>query len=120
MRILYLEDDPGNLALIQRVAMMHNDQLITVQHPEKAYEEIETGHFDLILTDIELGLEVMDGLDFTAFLREKGITIPIVSITAYDFEEYYRRSAEAGTDDHIVKPISVSELITLLDKFRPQ
>ena len=109
MRILYLEDDPANLALIQRVAQMHSDQLVTVQHPEDAINELEKGSFDLIMTDVELGLEVMDGLDFTAYLRENGVTTPIVSITAYDFEEYYRRSEQAGTNYHIVKPISVQD-----------
>jgi two-component system, NarL family, sensor histidine kinase BarA len=118
MRILYLEDDPANLALIQRVAQMHSDQLITVSDPETAINELETGDFDLILTDVNLGSEVMDGLDFTAYLRENGITTPIVSITAYDFQEYARRSEQAGTDFHIVKPISVQDLINLLDHFR--
>lgn len=118
MRILYLEDDPGNLALIQRVAQMHNDELVTVQHPEAAIDQMEQQTFDLIITDIELGLEVMDGLDFTAYLRDNGVTIPIISITAYDFEEYEQRSAAAGTNYHVVKPIAVNELIALLDEFR--
>lgn len=118
MRILYLEDDPGNLALIERVAQMHQDELVTVLHPEDALNYIEQQGFDLIITDIELGLEVMDGLDFVAYLRENGLETPIVSITAYDFEEYSRRSEAAGTDYHIVKPISVQKLVDLLDKFR--
>lgn len=118
MRILYLEDDPANLALIQRVAQQHNDDLVTVQHPEDAFNELQAGVFDLIITDVELGLEVMDGLDFTAYLRDNGYTLPIISITAYDFEEYSRRSEAVGTDYHIVKPISVSDLLALLDEFR--
>ena len=118
MRILYLEDDPANLALIQRVAQLHNDELVTVDNPEDAFGVLEHEIFDLIITDVELGLEVMDGLDFTAALRGHGITTPIVSITAYDFEEYSRRSAEVGTDYHIVKPISVNNLIALFDEFR--
>ncbi len=118
MRILYLEDDPANLALIERVAQMHTDELVTVQHPEDALGHIENQGFDLIITDIELGLEVMDGLDFVAYLRENGLETPIVSITAYDFEEYSRRSEQAGTDYHIVKPVSVQKLVDLLDQFR--
>jgi CheY-like chemotaxis protein len=118
MRILYLEDDSANLALIHRVAQLHSDQLVTVRRPEEAIRELENGSFDLIMTDVNLGHEVMDGLDFTVYLRENGVKTPIVSITAYDFEEYTRRSEAAGTDYHIVKPISVQALIQLLDKFR--
>jgi CheY-like chemotaxis protein len=118
VRILYLEDDPSNLALIQRVAQAHNDDLITVQHPEDALDELERTDFDLIIADIELGLEFMDGLDFVAYLRENGMTLPIVSITAYDFDEYVRRSEQVGTNYHIVKPVSVPKLLELLDRFR--
>jgi CheY-like chemotaxis protein len=60
----------------------------------------------------------MDGLEFTAYLREAGVQTPIVMVTAYDFDAYYRRSIEAGSDYHLLKPISVNELIALLDEFR--
>jgi len=118
MRILYLEDDLSNLALIERVVQLHNDQLVTVSHPEDALTELESGVFDLIITDIQLGLDVMDGLDFTAYLRDNGLETPIVSLTAYDFDEYHRRSEEAGTNYHIVKPIDIGDLMALLDEFR--
>lgn len=118
MRILYLEDDPSNLALVERVARMHNDELITVQHPQAAYDELVSGPFDIFITDIQLGPDVMDGLDFTAYLRENGLDIPIIAITAYDYDDYKRRSAEAGTTHHIVKPVSVGDLVALFDQFR--
>lgn len=118
MRILYLEDDPSNLALIERVVQLHNDELVTVTNPEDALSQLEVGLFDLIITDIQLGLDVMDGLDFTAYLRDNGLETPIVSITAYDFDEYHRRSEEAGTNYHIVKPVAIGDLMALLDEFR--
>ena len=118
MRILYLEDDPSNLALIERVAQMHGDELLCVQHPSDAIDVVSENAIDLIITDIHLGLEDFDGLDFTAHLREMGSNTPIIAITAYDFEDYRRRSAEVGTDYHIVKPISINDLVSLLDQFR--
>ncbi len=119
MRILYLEDDPSNLALIDRVAHMHGDELITVQSPEEAWQALQEEYFDLIITDIQLGPDVMDGLDFTAYLRENGVQTPIVAITAYDFDDYRRRSEEVGTNYHLVKPVAINDLIALLDEFRP-
>lgn len=118
MRILYLEDDPSNLALIDRVAQMHHDELITVQNPSDALDVLQNEPIDLFITDIHLGFEEMDGLDFTAYLRENGLDIPIIAITAYDYEEYRRRSKEVGTDYHIVKPIAVSDLVDLINQFR--
>lgn len=118
MRILYLEDDPSNLALIERVAQMHGDELVTVQHPDEAFDILGEHIVDLIITDIHLGLEDFDGLDFTAYLRDHGSQIPVIAITAYDYEDYRRRSAEVGTDYHIVKPISINDLVSLLDQYR--
>lgn len=118
MRILYLEDDTSNLALIERVAHMHNDELLTVQTPNEALDILETQRFDVIITDIHLGIDDFDGLDFTAYLRENGFDVPIIAITAYDYEDYRRRSAAVGTDYHIVKPISINDLVNLLEQFR--
>lgn len=118
MRILYLEDDPSNLALIERVAQMHQDDLILVQHPADALDVLQAEPIDLFITDIHLGPDEMDGLDFTAYLRENGLEIPIIAITAYDYEEYRRRSQEVGTDYHIVKPIAIGDLVELFNQFR--
>lgn len=118
MRILYLEDDPSNLALIERVAHMYEDDLVTVQTPKEALSILENHEVDVIITDIHLGNDEFDGLDFTAYLRENGLQTPIIAITAYDYEDYRRRSAAVGTDYHIVKPVSINELVKLLEQYR--
>ncbi|NDJ86601.1 MAG: response regulator [Chloroflexi bacterium] len=118
MRILYLEDDQDNLALIGRVAHMHGDELVTVETPDDALAELQIDPFDLIIVDIALGPDVMDGLEFAAYLRDNGLQTPIIAITAYDFDEYRHRSAEIGTQYHIVKPVAIEDLVAVLDEFR--
>ncbi|KAB2866006.1 MAG: response regulator [Anaerolineae bacterium] len=118
MRILYLEDDPANLALFDRIAQLYGDEIITVAHPEDAIAELQSDAFDLIVADVYLGTGVMDGIEFAEHLRSAGLQTPIISITAYDFEEYERRSEEAGAEYHIVKPIAVNDLIAVINQFR--
>lgn len=118
MRVLYVEDDLANLALVERVFNMSGDELYAYPDAESALDEADMLSFDLIITDIHLGENTMDGLDFTATLRDNGIEVPIIAITAYDFEEYERRSVDVGSDIYMVKPISPQELINLLDTFR--
>lgn len=118
MRILYLDDDPANLALLERIAQLRSDELVSVGHPEDALAELQSNQFDLIVADVHLGTGVMDGLEFAEYLRSLGLQTPIISITAYDFDEYERRSEEAGTEYHIVKPIAVNDLIAVIDRFR--
>jgi CheY-like chemotaxis protein len=118
MRILYLEDDPANLALLERISQLNGDELVTVANAEDAIVELQNIHFDLIVADVHLGTGVMDGLEFAEYLRDAGLQTPIISITAYDFDEYERRSEQAGTEYHIVKPIAVNDLIAVINRFR--
>jgi two-component system, NarL family, capsular synthesis sensor histidine kinase RcsC len=118
MRILYIEDNPTNVALINRVIQMSGDELHTFDTAEDALEKSDISSFDVIITDIFLGENLMDGLDFTATLRERGVTAPIIAITAYDFDAYERRSMDAGSDFYLVKPIAPVDIVNLLNNLR--
>jgi CheY-like chemotaxis protein len=118
MRILYIEDEPSNLALLDRVTQMSGDTVVSYPTAEEALHEADFASFDVIVTDIHLGENAMDGLDFTERLRNIGINVPIIAITAYDFDEYARRSSEVGSDYYIVKPVSPTDLVSLLDELR--
>lgn len=118
MRILYIEDSPANIALLDRVVQMSGDELYTYPSAEDALEQSDIHSFDLIITDIHLGENVMDGLDFTELLRHNGVDIPVIAITAYDFDEYQQRSEVAGSDVYLVKPVSPRDLMKLFDQFR--
>lgn len=120
MRVLYIEDNPANLAFVERVIQMSGDELSSYPDAETAIDSEELDKFDLIITDIHLGEGVMDGLDFTALLRRHGVNVPIVALTAYDFQEYEQRSFDVGSDLYMVKPISPQSLLDLLDQFRPE
>lgn len=118
MRILYVEDNMANVALLERVVQQVGDDLFTYYSAEDALAEADLHSFDLIFTDIHLGEGVMDGLEFAATLRANGVQAPIISVTAFDFDEYERRSNEAGSDLYLVKPISPQELIDLINHYR--
>ena len=120
MRILYIEDNMANVALVDRVTQMSGDELFTYSSAEDAMNDADIHSFDLIITDINLGENAMDGLDFTHALRDHGVDVPIIAITAYDFDEYQRRSEAAGSNLYMVKPVSPKDLVNLLDKFRKQ
>lgn len=119
MRIIYIEDDPTNIALVERVARMAHDTLTTFLTAESAAFAIQPGDADLILTDIDFG-EGMTGLELTQILRQRGIDSPIVAITAYDLHDYIRWAEEAGSDEFMVKPVNVPDLISMLDHYRPE
>lgn len=118
MKIIYVEDNPANVALVERISRMNNDELITYTQPDIAYENINPGDVDLILMDINLGDANTNGLQLTKMLREKGVDDPIVVITAYDAMGYPEQFRTAGFNEYVLKPVSVRGMIELINAYR--
>ena len=68
-----------------------------------------TGDPDLILLDVML--PKMNGFDICAKLRDAGITVPIIMLTAREEETDKVFGLEAGADDYMTKPFSMRELL---------
>ena len=120
MHIIYVEDDLTNIALVERVLHHTTDTLSTFTTAEEAAARIQPGDADLILTDLDFGMGNMNGLQLTEILRGRGIKVPIIAITAYDLQDYARWAEEAGSDEYVVKPVSVPALLNILDYYRPE
>ncbi len=117
MRIVYVEDNLANIALVERICHMSQDNLRTFVDAETALSHIEPGEADLILMDLHLGNHRMNGLELTQLLRQKGVDIPIVAITAYDtlFSNQYE---SAGLDKYVKKPVAVQDMLNLINAYR--
>jgi CheY-like chemotaxis protein len=117
MNIVYVEDDSTNVLLLERVTNSTGDELFTFADAETALDSDMIWDADLFLVDIHLPGS-MNGLDMTDVLRQNGINVPIVMITAYDLPDYIQRCREVGGDLYLVKPVSVPELVELLNDYR--
>jgi PAS domain S-box-containing protein len=84
---------------------------------QEAIALIETRQFDIVLMDISM--PVMDGLTAASILREKGIAIPLVALTAMASQEERTRCLEQGFDEFLPKPIRTPNLIQILQKYLP-
>lgn len=118
MRIIYVEDNLANVALIERICHMNEDELTTFSEAESALAEISPGSADLILMDLNLGNRSMDGLRLTRMLRQKGVSEPIVAITAYDTMGYADQYVAAGCNDYVRKPVSIRKMLNLINAYR--
>ncbi len=65
--------------------------------------------YDLIISDIMM--PVMDGYEFIRLLRDSGNTTPVIMITAKDAFDDMRLGFLLGTDDYMVKPVNVNEMV---------
>ena len=81
----------------------------TAEDGEKALDVLEKTNIDLIISDIMM--PNMDGYELTRQLRQAKYDIPILMVTAKESFEDKQKGFMAGTDDYMVKPIDINEMI---------
>ncbi|WP_293871223.1 response regulator [Flavobacterium sp.] len=110
--ILVVEDNKINQVVTKKIIQSSNMTCTIVDDGYAALVAIERESFDLILMDINMPL--INGFETTRKIREKGITIPIIALTAFDKEEVTEEAISAGMNDIIVKPFEPSKLFQVI------
>ena len=108
-KILIAEDDRELRQLFQHVLTKNGYAVTGVSNGEEAMDAIDAGYYDLIISDIMM--PKMDGYQLVRALREAGLTIPVMMITAKDAFDDMRMGFLSGTDDYMVKPVNVNEMV---------
>ena len=116
-KILVVEDDSVNqktiLAMLKKIGLETDVANDGNQAVQKATDE----HFDLVLMDMHM--PNMNGYEATKALRKKGLTIPIVALTASVMKSDADRCLAAGCDHYLPKPIDRKKLFETLGKYLP-
>lgn len=108
-RILVVEDDAELRQLFRRVLEKNGYQALEAADGQQALDVLDTNYIDLIISDVMM--PVMDGYELVRSLREADIAIPVLMITAKDAFDDMRRGFLSGTDDYMVKPVNVNEMV---------
>lgn len=108
-RILIVEDDFELRQLFQKVLTQNGYSVKGVENGKAALAALEKEYADLIISDIMM--PVMDGYELVRTLREVNIQIPVLMITAKDAFDDMRMGFLSGTDDYMVKPVNVNEMV---------
>lgn len=109
LKILIAEDDTELRQLFSHVLTKNGYVVKGVSNGQEALDVLDHDYYDLIISDIMM--PVMDGYELVRQLREAGSTIPIMMITAKDAFDDMRMGFLSGTDDYMVKPINVNEMV---------
>ncbi len=111
-RMLVVDDGPSNRKLIDLVLRRAGVEVALAEEGRMAVELAASQTFDLILMDMQM--PVMDGYTATRELRRRGLTIPIIALTAHAMREHRRKCLEAGCSGYLPKPIQQDLLLTEL------
>ncbi|GHU33441.1 DNA-binding response regulator [Betaproteobacteria bacterium] len=108
MRLLLVEDDPMIGASVQRGLKLNGYTVDWVRDGDAAELALSSEVHELILLD--LGLPRKSGLELLAAWRRKGMSLPVLVITARDSVADRVKGLDVGADDYLVKPFDLDEL----------
>lgn len=113
MKILVVEDNIELNQTLKEILETEGYIVDGVLDSKEALRLIDKIDYDLIILDIML--PEIDGYAVAKIVREKGITTPIVMLTALGELDNKLRGFQIGADDYIVKPFEVPELLARIN-----
>lgn len=113
-RVLVVEDNPDGLETLMALLAMLGHEVEGAADGAEAIERAASFQPDVVLLD--LGLPVMDGFEVARRLRQDARTagVVIAALTGWGSEGDRQRTAEAGFDAHLTKPIELPALEAVL------
>ncbi|MEK7063692.1 MAG: response regulator transcription factor [Patescibacteria group bacterium] len=110
MRILIIEDEEKLAEALSRGLTHKGYAVDVINDGEKGLTRISLHRADYDLVILDLMLPTVDGLTICKEVRELGITVPILVLTARNETDSKVELLLAGADDYLVKPFSFDEL----------
>ena len=108
-KVLIVDDEPGQLSLTKEVAKSMGFEIDTAENGKIGLEKLESGEFDIVLTDIQM--PILDGFELIRSIRsnEKYKDLPVIALSGRtDIErEIY---TEVGFNNKLLKPYKPEEL----------
>ncbi len=107
--ILIIEDEPKMREGLKDNLLIEGYEVDGTGDGGDGLAKLTTGSYDLALLDVML--PTMSGFDVLRSARERGITTPIIMLTAKGEEIDRVLGLELGADDYVLKPFSLRELL---------
>ncbi|MFT7651448.1 MAG: signal transduction histidine kinase/serine/threonine protein kinase/CheY-like chemotaxis protein [Candidatus Azotimanducaceae bacterium] len=117
-KILVAEDNPINQQLALEFLQRAGAIVDIAETGREAVTAAVNNTYDVVLMDIHM--PEMDGLEATATIREQGLNLPIIAVSADAFAERKALAFEAGCNDYVTKPIDFDKLLQSLENLMPK
>jgi two-component system, OmpR family, response regulator len=112
MRILVVEDNPRIAGFLQKGLREEGYVVEVAADGDTAWEKATTQGFDAAVVDVMI--PGRSGIELVRDLREQGVRLPVLMLTARDGTEDKVAGLDAGADDYLAKPFAFSELTARL------
>ena len=112
-RILIVDDNEDNRDVLSRRLQRKGFEVTCAAGGQQAIEQAGSDRPDLILMD--MNMPELDGWEATSRIRQDGITVPIVAITAHAMAGDREKCLAAGCDDYDTKPVEFPRLLSKIE-----
>jgi CheY-like chemotaxis protein len=114
--VLIVEDNEDAREMLALLLEGHGFSVGTAGDGREGVEKASSGEWDVAIVDI--GLPGLDGYEVARRVRasDAGDGLLLIALSGYGRPEDRERSAEAGFDRHLVKPVETKVLFELLDR----
>ena len=114
-RILIVEDNEELSFVLSKFLELNNAITIPVSSGEEALKKVFSEDYDLIFMDIEL--PKVSGLEILKQIRNKGLKVPVVAISARSTKKDSEILLQSGCDEYISKPFVFKQIANVLEKY---
>ncbi len=108
-RILVVDDGAENRELVRLVLEETGLLVGEAENGQVALDALQAEAYDLVLMDMQM--PVMDGVTATRMIRERGLQIPVLALTANAMKGFEARINEAGFSGFHIKPLNIDGLL---------
>lgn len=113
LKLLFVEDEQDLLDIISGALVKLKANFLTANNGVEALERLEeNSDIDAVITDINM--PYMNGLEMIQNMKERGLDIPIIVMSAHTETEYLEKAKEFGVDEYILKPFDFIKFIDLI------
>jgi len=116
-RVLVVDDNKTNLIVASDLLQLYDITAETVASGKQAIELVQRKDYDIVFMDHRM--PEMSGTETTKRIRELGLPVTIVALTASVITNAREKMLAAGMDDYLSKPIVKAELTRMLKKWIP-
>jgi CheY-like chemotaxis protein len=110
--ILVVDDDPSILMTLAEFLDMEGYAVETATNGAEALTAMDAVHPSLVLLDMRM--PVLDGWGFARILKERGITLPIMVMTAA--QDARQWANEVGAAGYLSKPFDLPDILTAVER----
>ncbi|NTU73551.1 response regulator, partial [Candidatus Roizmanbacteria bacterium] len=120
IRILLTDDDPIAQKIVPKLLETHGYLVDVASDGKEALQALESNDYALVLLDCMM--PEMSGYEVTAIIRNPASTvrrhdIPVIALTGNAMQQDRDECIAAGMNDHLPKPLILSDLLDMLEKW---